>query len=121
MEGSRGPLIKAADMRTFERVPGASGGFVSGNDHGLDVVVLVSTYPPGVGPAEHRHACGEVFVVSHGRGVYTVDGIEVIAEAGDAVVVPPNTWHRFRADENDALTHVAVLDKADVTIEPKPT
>ena len=116
------PLIKASDMQPSEnRYPGATIRVVHGEDHGLDLILAMSTYEPGVGPPEHRHRCSEVFVVYEGRGVYTVDGADVIAEAGDIVVVPPNTWHSFRADGDMSLRHVTVFDSARPGNERKPT
>jgi quercetin dioxygenase-like cupin family protein len=117
------PLIKASDMRMGQnRYPGATIRVVRGDEHGVDLVIGISSYPHGVGPPEHRHPCGEVFVVYEGRGVYTVDGIDVIAEPGDVVVVPANAWHYFRGDGEVSLRHVAVFDSAHVGgVERKPT
>jgi quercetin dioxygenase-like cupin family protein len=81
------------------------------------VSVALSDNPPGGGAPEHRHPCGEVFVVYEGRGVYCIGGVEVVAEAGDIVVVPPNTWHSFRADGDLPLRHVAAFDTAQVETE----
>ncbi len=112
------PLIKSAEVRSFEHTPGGSVQFVHGDEHGLGpVTVAISASPPGGGAPEHRHPCGEVFVVCEGRGVYTVGGVDVIAEVGDLVVVPPNTWHSFRADGNAPLRHVAAYDSAHVETE----
>jgi len=104
------PLIKASDMQTFEGIPGASSRFVRLDERGLDVVIGLSSYSPGVGAQEHRHPERQVFVVYEGRGVYTVDGVDVVAEAGDVVVVPPNALHCFRADGDAPLRHVGVIE-----------
>jgi quercetin dioxygenase-like cupin family protein len=104
------PLVKASDMQTFEEIPGASSRFVRLDERGLPVIIGLSTYAPGVGPNEHRHPERQVFVVYEGRGVYTVDGVDVIAEAGDVVVVPPNALHRFRGDGDAPLRHVTVFE-----------
>jgi quercetin dioxygenase-like cupin family protein len=114
-------LIKASDMRTYERQTGASVRAVFGDDHGVDLIISPASYLPGVGPEEHRHSCGEVFYVLDGRGAYTVDGVDVVAEAGDIVVVPPNTWHRFHADGDKPLQVVAVFDSTRVNLERRPT
>ena len=63
----------------------------------------------------------EVFVVHEGRGVYTVDGVDAIAEPGDVVVLPANAWHYFRGDGEVPLRHVAVLDSAHPGLERKTT
>jgi quercetin dioxygenase-like cupin family protein len=107
-------LIKASDMgaHMFSGIPGASARFVRGDDRGLAVNLAISTYPPGASAPEHRHPEGQVFVVWQGRGVYSVDGVEVLAEPGDVVVVPPNALHGFRVDGDVALRHVGLLDGA---------
>ena len=83
------PLIKASDMEPSPNEVGWL--FFRGEDYGLDLIFAMNTHPPGSGPPEHRHRCSEVFAVYQGRGVYTIDGADVIAEPGDIVVVPPNT------------------------------
>jgi quercetin dioxygenase-like cupin family protein len=112
------PLIKASDMKSFEGIEGAISRFVRLDERGLPVIVGLSTYAPGVGPNEHRHPERQVFVVYEGRGVYTVDGIDVIAEAGDVVVVPPNALHSFRGDGDVPLRHVTIFETPS---EMKPT
>jgi quercetin dioxygenase-like cupin family protein len=104
------PLIKASEMRTFEEIPGASSRFVRLDERGLELIVGLSQYSHGTGPGEHRHPERQVFIVYEGRGVYTVDGVDVIAEAGDVVVVPPDALHRFRADGDVPLRHVTLFE-----------
>jgi quercetin dioxygenase-like cupin family protein len=105
-------LIKASDMESSDIVPGASLRFVRGERHGLGVTISITTYPPGTGASEHRHPEGQVFIVFEGRGVYAVEGVDVVAEAGDLVVVPPNALHGFRADDHVSLRHVGLFDDA---------
>jgi quercetin dioxygenase-like cupin family protein len=104
------PLIKASDMELFEPVPGQSNRVVRLDERGVPVIVAVSTYQPGLGAKEHRHPHWQVFVVQEGRGVYSLDGVEVVAEAGDVVAVPPNALHGFRADGDVPLTHVGIME-----------
>jgi quercetin dioxygenase-like cupin family protein len=104
------PLIKASDMQTFEAAPGATNRVVRLDERGIPVIVGVSTYQPGTGAQEHRHPHWQVFVVFEGRGVYSLDGVEVIAEAGDVVAVPPNALHGFRADGDAPLRHVGIME-----------
>jgi mannose-6-phosphate isomerase-like protein (cupin superfamily) len=84
-----------------------------------DISVGVSDNPPGSGDPGflHRHSCGEVFVVYEGRGLYTVGETEIVAEPGDMVIIPPNTWQTFRPDGDNHLRHVAVYDTGEVDIE----
>ena len=54
-------------MRSFEHTPGGTVQFAHGDDHGLGTMtVAISNSPPGGGATEHRHPCGEVFVVYWG-------------------------------------------------------
>ena len=106
------PLIKASDMQTFDGVPGATLRFARLDQHGLPLTVSVTSYPPGVGAGEHRHPSRQVFIVFEGQGIYTVDGVGVIAEAGDVVVVPPNALHGFRADGDAPLRHVGIIESS---------
>jgi quercetin dioxygenase-like cupin family protein len=104
------PLIKASDMETSDVVPGATLRFARLDQHGLPLTVSVTSYPPGTGAGEHRHPSRQVFIVFEGRGVYTVDGVGVIAEAGDVVVVPSNALHGFRTDGDVPLRHVGLFE-----------
>jgi len=91
---------------------------VPGDEYGFGGFSLaLSDNPAEGGATEHRHSCGEVFVVYAGRGVYTIGGVEVVAEPGDMVIVPRRTWHSFRADGDMRLRHVAVYDSGDPDIE----
>jgi quercetin dioxygenase-like cupin family protein len=104
------PVIKASDMEPFEPVPGASTRFVRLEERGIPIRLAVTTYPPGTGAQEHRHPHWQVFVVQEGRGVYTLNGAAVVAEAGDIVAVPPNALHGFRVDGDAPLRHLAITD-----------
>ena len=104
------PLIKASDMKSIEPVPGASSRFVRLDDRAIPIAASWSTYPPGAGAQEHRHAHWQVFVVQEGRGIYTLDGVEVVAGPGDVVAVPPNALHGFRVDGNAPLQHLGIQE-----------
>lgn len=112
------PLVKAADARSYEHTPGGNVRFFHGDEHGLGAMsVAMSTNPPGGIGRMHRHPCSEVFVIFEGRGRYTVGDTEVIAEPGDIVVIPPNTWHSFEAHGGVTLRHVAAFDTSHVGTE----
>jgi quercetin dioxygenase-like cupin family protein len=115
-------LIKAVDIPTFEHTPGGLIRFLHGDEHGFGgISFIVSDNPPGGGAREHRHPHREVFVLYEGRGEYTVGGNTVIAEAGDIVVIPANTWHSFRNDGGGPLRHVALHDSGHIDTEVPPT
>jgi quercetin dioxygenase-like cupin family protein len=118
MIDSGGRVIKAADIAAVEHTPGGSLRSVQQADHGLGAFsVVMSDNPPGQGAIEHRHSYGEVFVVYEGRGIYTVGEQVIVAEPGDLVIVPANTWHSFRSDGDTRLRHVAVFDSGRIDIE----
>jgi quercetin dioxygenase-like cupin family protein len=97
-------------MESIEPVPGASTRFVRLEERGVPIRVALTTYPPGTVVPEHRHAHWQVFMVQEGRGVYSLDGAEVVAEPGDLVAVPSNALHGFRVDGDAPLCHLSVLD-----------
>ena len=104
------PLIKPSDMKTIEPVPGASTRYVRLDDRGIPIGAAWTTYAPGTTVSEHRHAHWQVFVVQEGRGIYSLDGAEVVAEPGDVVAVPPNALHGFRVDGEAPLRHMSIQD-----------
>jgi quercetin dioxygenase-like cupin family protein len=119
-DGAR--VLRGADISAVEHTPGGSIRMVPQAEHGLGAFsVAMSDNPPGQGAIEHRHSCGEVFVVHGGRGIYTVGDDVIVAEPGDVVVVPPGVWHSFRSDDATRLRHVAVFDCGQVDIESRAT
>jgi mannose-6-phosphate isomerase-like protein (cupin superfamily) len=51
--------------------------------------------PPGGGPRLHRHPYEEVFIVLEGRATFTVGATTLEATAGQIVIAPPDTLHKF--------------------------
>jgi mannose-6-phosphate isomerase-like protein (cupin superfamily) len=70
---------------------------MEGHEYGAGVSFFLVDYPPGRGNDLHRHPYAEVFVVEAGEALFTVDDDSVPAAAGDVVVVPAGTAHRFEA------------------------
>jgi mannose-6-phosphate isomerase-like protein (cupin superfamily) len=67
-----------------------------GDDHGgVGISILFVDAPPGRGPGMHRHAYEEIFIVQEGRGTFTAGDEEREVGAGEVVVVPRDTPHRF--------------------------
>jgi len=68
----------------------------AGEDHGgLGVSFLYVDMAPGRGPALHKHAYAEVFIVLEGESVFIAGDDEPLLVPGEIVVVPPDTPHRF--------------------------
>ena len=113
-------VIRASDAPELGGTDGGSFHLVQRDQLGLgDISIGVSDNPPSMAAdgMKHRHSCGEVFVVYEGRGIYTVDDAEIVAEPGDMVIIPPHHWHSFRPDGDGGLKHVAVYDAGKVDIE----
>lgn len=68
-----------------------------GAKHGDGIAgsMFVTTPPPGRGPQLHLHPYAELFLVELGEATFTVGDEQVVVSAGQVVVVPPDTPHRF--------------------------
>ena len=85
-------VIKADELPRGE----ASSGFM-GHEHGAQVSFFLSRNPPGTGPKLHSHPYEETFIVEDGEVLFTVGESTVEAGAGDIVVVPAGTPHKFES------------------------
>jgi mannose-6-phosphate isomerase-like protein (cupin superfamily) len=111
-------VVRALDLSAGQHTPGGSLRIIHGDEHGLGPIsVLLSENPPGGGAPEHRHAVTEIYCLYEGRGVYNIGGVEVAAGPGDVVIVPPSTWHSFRAEGDLPLRHIAVLQSQHMDLE----
>jgi quercetin dioxygenase-like cupin family protein len=98
-------------MAAFPLPSGGTLRVVTADDHGLgQVVVTTSEHPPGGEVPVHKHPSGEIFVVTAGCGVFTVDGESIVGVRGDMVIVPPGQWHGFRAEGDEELRLVSAFD-----------
>jgi mannose-6-phosphate isomerase-like protein (cupin superfamily) len=66
-----------------------------GKEYGAGLTLILVNVETGHGPNLHRHPYEEIFVVHAGQGRFFVDESEVEASAGDIVVAPAGTAHRF--------------------------
>jgi quercetin dioxygenase-like cupin family protein len=60
---------------------------------GLGYSVSRYVYPPGTFFPEHTHSVDKIDAVVSGRFRMTVEGRELILEAGDCIAVPRGTTH----------------------------
>ena len=75
---------------------GAWSGEFQGAPNRSDVSVIFNLMDaPGQGPALHRHAYSETFVIRRGTVEFTVGAENVVAHAGQIVVVPAGVPHAF--------------------------
>lgn len=58
---------------------------------------LIFNYLPGIGggPRLHKHPYTEIFIIRAGTGLFTVGDQQIEASAGQILIVPPDTPHKF--------------------------
>ena len=80
-----------------------------GAEHGdVNVSVFLLSALPGRGPGPHRHPYDEVQFVREGRGLWTVNGEEFEAGAGDILVIKAGEIHSFRCIGDSPLVQLDV-------------
>ena len=75
---------------------GSSHQFVGAVNGDVGISVFLLNAMPGKGPGPHRHPYDEVQFVREGRGLWTVNGEEFEAGAGDILVIKAGEIHGFR-------------------------
>ena len=58
-------------------------------------IILENTTQSGVGPRLHTHPYAETFIIRRGSATFTVGTEELVAHAGQVLVVPADTPHKF--------------------------
>ena len=58
-------------------------------------IILESTTQEGVGPRLHKHPYAETFIIRRGWAMFTIGSAEQRGSAGQILVVPANTPHKF--------------------------
>jgi quercetin dioxygenase-like cupin family protein len=74
---------------------GSSHQFVGADNGDVNVSVFLLRALPGRGPGPHRHPYDEVQFVREGRGLWTVNGEQFEAGAGDILVIKAGEIHSF--------------------------
>ena len=69
----------------YEQLPG----------HANISIILEATTKAGVGPRLHQHPCTETFIIRRGWATFTVGSEQLRGQAGQVIVVPANTPHKF--------------------------
>ena len=85
-----------------------SGYEITGDELGASVSIIVVDARPGAGPALHRHAYEEVFVVLEGEATFTLGDEERVVSAGTTVVAPAGVPHRFVNSGSSRLLQVDI-------------
>jgi mannose-6-phosphate isomerase-like protein (cupin superfamily) len=79
-----------------------------GESYGAGISFFLGNLSPGKGPGLHKHPYSETCIVLSGQAAMVVDGEEVVASAGDIVVIGAATPHRFTAIGDERLDMVCV-------------
>jgi quercetin dioxygenase-like cupin family protein len=87
---------------------GSSHHFVGERNGDVCISVFLFHGLPGSGPGPHRHPYDEVQFVREGRGLWTVNGEEFEAGAGDILVIKAGEIHSFRCIGDGPLVQVDV-------------
>jgi|SRR5579884_458761 len=80
------PLINASSLPT---------GHLNGADYGTTISLILDHSDPGHGPRSHKHPYDETWVVIKGNLTFQAGEDKLEARAGDLVIVPPDTPHKF--------------------------
>jgi quercetin dioxygenase-like cupin family protein len=94
----RGALPGSPDARRF----------TGAEHHGLPISLFLVDDRPGTGPLLHRHPYPELFVVHAGDAEFQIDGAVLVATAGDVVIAPAATAHRFANVGTEQLRITAI-------------
>ena len=84
------PVIKIDELPS-----GENSAVFNGHEHGASICFFLSSNKPGTGPSLHRHPYEEIFIVQEGEVLFTVGDQTIEASAGDILVVPAGTPHKF--------------------------
>ena len=87
---------------------GSSHNFVGADNGDVKISVFLLNALPGKGPGPHRHPYDEVQFIREGRGLYTVNGKEFEAGAGDILVIKAGEIHSFKCIGDANLVQVDV-------------
>ena len=87
---------------------GSSHQFVGADQGDVAISAFLLSAQPGKGPGPHRHPYDEVQFVREGRGLYTVNGQQFEAAAGDILVIKAGEVHSFTAIGDIPLVQVDI-------------
>lgn len=89
-------LDKSDRVIEVDRLPGGENAVrFDGYEHGAGVSFFITRNKPGTGPDLHRHPYEETFIVQGGEARFTIGGETVDARAGQILIAPAGTPHRF--------------------------
>ena len=89
-------MISITEPGDWLAAPRRCHGAWQGGAHGAGICVIANRIDgPGGGPKLHTHPYAEVFVIREGRALFTLGDARVEATAGQILVAPAGTPHKF--------------------------
>jgi quercetin dioxygenase-like cupin family protein len=79
-----------------------------GEKHEAPICAYIVNAKPGEGPPLHTHPYAEVIFMVEGHATVTLGKEQREARAGDVVVVPANTPHRFVNSGTELLRQIDI-------------
>jgi len=93
----------------IDRLPGSENASrFDGHEYGASVSFFISRNRPGTGPDLHRHPYEETFVVLDGKVRFAIGEKTLEAMAGQIVVVPAGTRHRFVSTGSGRIRQISI-------------
>ena len=74
-------------------------------------VILERAVREGGGPRLHRHPYDETFIVYSGAALFTIGDEQLVVHAGQVVVAPALTPHKFATIGDYAAHHIHANDR----------
>jgi mannose-6-phosphate isomerase-like protein (cupin superfamily) len=88
------PVVINPEAWLGERDP--HNGEWQGKSSGSNICVIANHIEAaGGGPRLHQHPYVETFIIREGKGIFQIGNAQVEATAGQIIVVPANTPHKF--------------------------
>lgn len=82
--------------------------FIGAQHGGVPISMFLLDDGPGAGPLLHRHPYAEVFVVHAGEVRFEIDDVRLTATAGDVLIAPAMSAHRFTNSGEERLLLTAI-------------
>ncbi len=111
------PLTTARSLRiSRDDLPGPAEAhrFIGAHHGGLPISLFLVDDRPGAGPLLHRHPYAEVFVVHAGEARFEIDDLRLTAAAGDILIAPAMSAHRFTNSGETQLRLTAIHTAPDM-------
>lgn len=94
--------------------------FIGAHHGGVPISLFLVDDGPGAGPLLHRHPYAEVFVVHAGEARFQIDDLRLTATAGDILIAPAMSAHRFTNTGEGHLRVTAIHTAPDMNTEWLP-